>query len=89
MFDDWEWLDNRSNRQENQFREWKHSIEDKVVATIELGAGVSGCSARNKSQRLFERLIRINPAAEQEDNKIVFIQSGALEALLAIDKILE
>ncbi len=89
MFNDGAWQSNRSDQQSQRFIQWKNSMKDKTIVTIEMGAGVSGCSARSESERSAGLLIRINPTDARGNKKTVSIQAGALEALLDIDKILE
>jgi NAD-dependent SIR2 family protein deacetylase len=88
MFNDGFWLSNRSDQQNQKYKQWKKSIQDKTVAIIELGAGISGCSVRGENRQISEQLIRINPTDAEGNDKTVSIQLGALEALLAIDKLL-
>ena len=62
LFNDWDWLENRSNRQEKQFREWKNSVKDKTVVIIELGSGVSGCF------RVFQGVLRVVKVSDHWGN---------------------
>ncbi len=66
----------------------KNQSKIKTVAIIELGAGISGCSVRGENRQISGQLIRINPTDAEGNDKTVSIKLGALEALLAIDKLL-
>jgi len=88
MFGDSYWISTRSGQQAQRFKQWKNSIKDKTVTIIELGAGVSGCSARWESQQTTGTLIRINPTDAEGNGNTLSIKSGALGALLAIDELL-
>ena len=86
MRDDSFWLMRRAVQQEYNYKQWKHLINQKSVAIIELGVGVSRESALWANGQSFGTLIRINPIDAEGDANTLSIRSGALEALLAIDK---
>lgn len=63
MFNDWDWVDGRSGRQEARQRHWLCSVSRPVV--IEIGAGTAIPSVRYFSQSVVHdhggKIIRINP----------------------------
>ena len=89
MFNDSYWLSHRSEQQAKRYKYWKGNIRDKSLTIIEVGAGISGCSARWESRQACNTLIRINPTDAAGKANTVSIQSGALDALLAINELLE
>ncbi|MCL1825168.1 MAG: NAD-dependent deacetylase [Betaproteobacteria bacterium] len=84
MFNDWNWLEWRSGRQEARFAAWCEAASNPVV--IELGAGKSVATVRMMSERSGFPLIRIN----LRDSKVVSspkhigVPMGALAALEGI-----
>ncbi|MFD2367856.1 NAD-dependent deacetylase [Pseudoduganella sp. GCM10020061] len=89
MFDDWTWLDQRSEAQSARQQAWLERLERPVV--IEIGAGTAIPSVRHFSNRIIRQhngtLVRINPrAAEVARGTDVALELGALEALRAIDR---
>lgn len=92
MFDDWQWLDSRTENQTKSMNAWVDEIkaEQAKVVIIELGAGSDIATVRYKSialrDRLLGKLIQINPKPGNTAN--IVLKLGALEALQAIDKLL-
>jgi len=87
MFHDGQWLWNRTQAQQERFREWIEKLSDKELVIIECGAGTAVPSVRNLSEKLARygaTLIRINPQEPQGPEGTIAIQLGALKALLAI-----
>lgn len=91
MFDDWNWLEQRSAAQATRQAAWLAGVQRPVV--IELGAGVAIPTVRHFSRRVMEMhggsLVRINlrePAVHRPAD--VGIRMGALDALYAIDSAL-
>lgn len=95
MLGDWEWLPDRSQKQENNFRTFMstHANEHKVL--IEIGSGLAVQNIRNLSEKLFYKydnlkLIRINldPNTSSADwldpNRYLDIRLSALDAIKQI-----
>ncbi len=67
MFNDWQWLSQRSDQQEKRFKKWLKEIDQRNLrlVVIEIGAGTAVPTARITCERLAEwhhgTLIRINP----------------------------
>ncbi|HEU0265906.1 MAG TPA: NAD-dependent deacetylase, partial [Geobacterales bacterium] len=68
------------------------TIAGKRLVVIELGAGTAIPTIRRLSERLGERketlVVRINPREYSIDPPHLFLPTGALEGLLAIDQAL-
>ncbi len=89
MFGDAGWLPDRASQQRGNYLEWKQNSVGHKVAVIEIGVGISGCSARSKSWAMENRkLIRINPRDFIGDDNTLSIAMGAKDALKAIDDVL-
>lgn len=92
MFDDWDWVSTRRDRQALRCQEWLGQVRRPVV--IEIGAGLNVPTVRHFSDRVVLRhggsLIRINPR-EADPGGIpgIGIAAGALEALTAIGALLD
>jgi len=88
MFDDYNWIEERALNQRNFYKKWLDTIEPESTVIIEIGAGVSGCSARNetKRNRKMSNIIRINPTDAKGNDKTVSIKMNELDTLLAINK---
>lgn len=85
MFDDWDWLPQRVQMQQADYRDWP----GRCPVVIELGAGTTIPSVRRFGESLNAPLIRINPReAETKRPRAVGLPMGALEALQAIDCLL-
>lgn len=86
MFDDWEWLPQRVQVQQAHYRAWT----GKEPVVIELGAGTAIPGVRRFGEALNAPLIRINPhEPETKRPRAVGLPMGALEALQAIDRLLD
>jgi NAD-dependent SIR2 family protein deacetylase len=80
MFNDWAWLEERTERQEAQLKAWVANVRRLVV--VELGAGSSIPTVRNMSERHGPRIIRINPDESSIDKrKGIALAGGALGVL--------
>ncbi len=91
MFNDSDWLEERSEQQAARLQAWLASVRRPVV--VELGAGVAIPSVRHFSQRLVRefgaRLVRINPReCEVPTRQDVGLAAGAAHALAEIDRVL-
>lgn len=89
MFNDRDWVEMRTEAQENRQEKWLSSARRPLV--IELGAGTAIPSVRYFSERIirqFEgRLIRINPdRCKVPTNRDVGLPMGAMAALSAINQ---
>jgi NAD-dependent SIR2 family protein deacetylase len=84
MFEDWDWIDEKAERQRAQMDRWLQGVSRLVV--IECGAGRAISTVRSMSERHGPRVIRINPREWRIAPSLGFgIPSGALEALRQID----
>lgn len=87
MFDDWNWISERTDAQRRRWNDWLKGVQRPVV--IELGAGLAIPSIRHITARVCNttgaQAIRINPVAPEIDLRMgVGLQIGALAALQAI-----
>ena len=83
MFNDSEWIPDRTDDQLALFEAWRDGVDRLVV--IELGAGLDIPSVRRMSERQGAPLVRINPrAAVVEHGQGVGLPLRALEALRMI-----
>lgn len=91
MFGDGHWLPSRTEQQYQNYEAWLGENANAKIAIIELGAGTAIPTVRHQSEQIAERydaeLVRINPR-ESYGRNAVSIESGALAALTAIDKML-
>lgn len=94
MFSDWNWLYGRSEQQAERMKNQvlTNRNTDLEIAIIEIGAGKAVPTVRMKSQRLAKErsttLIRINPRDCDVPADNICVKAGALEGILAIDKVL-
>lgn len=80
MFNDWEWVERRSERQTDRLRDWLAKVERLVV--IELGAGTAIPTVRQFGECAGGTLIRINPTEAQIGKPTaVSLKLGALAGL--------
>lgn len=85
MFNDWDWLEQRSYQQQKRFNAWKYSVRGKRVVVIELGAGIKVGGIRYQGDtQIRGALIRINPREPQGPQKTIPLAMGALEAVVSI-----
>ena len=86
MFNDWHWLDSRTNAQQERYKNWLESIKGKKVVAIEIGAGGAIATIRYQAQVLrrnhAQTLIQINPNPANYADMV--ITEGALSALTKI-----
>ncbi|HEY3352725.1 MAG TPA: Sir2 family NAD-dependent protein deacetylase [Polyangia bacterium] len=89
MFDDWRWVPERANAQEQRFEAFlaRHALHP--MAVVEIGAGSAVATIRRLSQQLGHRpgctVIRINPREAAIDAPHVSLACGALEGLRGIE----
>ena len=89
MFDDWQWVDERSEAQGAHQQRWLSGAQRPVV--IEIGAGIAIPTVRHFSNRVIRQhggqLVRINLRESRvERPRDVGLADTALAALLAIDR---
>ena len=89
MFDDWNWVDARTEAQGARQQKWLDRVQRPVV--IEIGAGNAIPTVRHFSNRVIRqhdgRLVRINVRESRVERRLdVGLACTALEALEAIDK---
>jgi NAD-dependent SIR2 family protein deacetylase len=89
MFGDWGWLGDRTSRQEAELDDWLARVGAGELAVIELGAGTAVPTVRSACERLSGRsgapLVRVNPREAHGSSGTISIESGALDALRAVD----
>ena len=88
MFNDRNWIDDRTDEQERRYRTWLRKIESVRLVTIELGAGLAIPSVRYECECSSGILIRINPRESETPEGGISLPVGALKALQQIDAIL-
>jgi len=91
MFGDRQWISRRTSDQLARYTAWLEQLRGARLALIECGAGTALPQVRSESEWIAHRadasLIRINPReANVPAGPHVGIMSGALEALVAIDR---
>lgn len=89
MFDDWQWVDERSEAQCAQQQRWLRGVQRPVV--IEIGAGSAIPTVRHFSNRVIRQhggqLVRINLREPRVERPLdVGLADTALAALQAIDR---
>lgn len=86
MFNDWYWLDSRTNVQQKRYNQWLDSIQGKQIVVVEIGAGDTIATIRYQARTLrqgyAQTLIQINPNPDKYAD--VVIKAGALSALSQI-----
>lgn len=88
MFNDSDWIAERSDAQFERLRRWRAGVRGLVV--IELGAGIDIPSVRRMSEAQGAPVVRINPRAPQLDGHPgVAISLTAREALEAIAELMQ
>lgn len=85
MFDDYEWLPQRTEDQLQRYHTWLKTIDRRRLAVIELGAGTAVPTVRYECQRQGGSLIRINLREAQDPPGCVSVPMGALAALQELD----
>lgn len=84
MFNDWNWLEQRSAAQNERLRQWRRGVDRLLV--IEIGAGTNIATIRHLGEQQGGALIRINPRAPalRPGTQGISLDSGALTALQGI-----
>jgi len=90
MFGDFSWIGDRSDKQEDRFREFLQQHQDDNIVVIEIGAGTSVPTIRNLTLRLARsynaRVIRINPREYEISPPHISLPCGGLDGLEKIDE---
>jgi NAD-dependent SIR2 family protein deacetylase len=90
MFGDYSWIGDRTERQEERFRNFLARHSGKRVVVVELGAGTAVPTVRAMSERIGAfsqaRVIRINPREPQISSPHISLPCGALEGLRGIER---
>ncbi len=89
MFGDGNWLSTRTDLQRYAFNQWRDRAVTLRLVVIEIGAGNTLGNIRSLSQSLPGTLIRINPRDSQGPSGTISIAQPALDALTAIDKVID
>lgn len=93
MFNDWSWLDTRTDEQQRKFTNWLRNVENHKIVVVELGAGMAIQTIRLMSEKIIEEynatLIRINPRDTFVPAGNIAIESGSLEALEKINELIK
>ncbi len=89
MFGDYAWLEERTRRQQERFRQFLSRQSGKRIVVVELGAGTAIPTVRAASERIGAlsgaRVIRINPREPQIQRPHHSLPCGALEGLSGIE----
>ena len=92
MFGDWHWVPHRTADQERRFDAWLAEVAGSRLVIVELGAGGAVPTVRMTSERaashLGGTLVRINPREPHVPHRHISLSLGALEALAAIDALI-
>lgn len=92
MFNDYNWNENRTARQERNLTEFLRTNRQKPMVVIEIGAGTAIPTIRNLSERLGKSynatVIRINPREPFIPGPHISLACGAVAGLNGIDEFL-
>jgi NAD-dependent SIR2 family protein deacetylase len=84
MFNDWHWVNAAAEQQHAALMQWLNDVKKLVV--IELGAGTAVPTVRHFSERMGQRIIRINPREFAIAPSLgIGIQQSALAGLQLLD----
>ena len=89
MFNDAEWVDEPYTTSLEQYRKWLRRQDRRRLVVVESGAGTSIPRVRRESEWAGGTLIRINPLEFQAPMGAIVLPCRALEALRAIQEILD
>jgi len=88
MFNDWNWLEERTDKQMNNYSRWKNNTKNIVV--IEIGAGKNIPTVRLEMEKTSKEIIRINPRESNikylNNVNSIGLNLGAEEAISLINK---
>jgi NAD-dependent SIR2 family protein deacetylase len=89
MFDDWNWLGDRTEAQQQLFNKWLHRLEERRVVIVECGAGTGIPTVRITSENVAARfngaLIRIDTEEPSVPPGQIGISMGVMAALEKIN----
>ena len=85
MFGDADWQYARYEVQDERYRSWLRTVQDRRLVVIELGAGTKIATVRHGCEQVAWRLIRTNPQDTEPPDRGVLLPVGALEALVGLD----
>ncbi|ACH39812.1 NAD-dependent protein deacetylase, Sir2 family [Citrifermentans bemidjiense Bem] len=92
MFGDYCWIDDRTMRQQERFRQFLSRQGAGRIVVVEMGAGTAIPTVRAASERIgalaHGRVIRINPREPQISKPHLSLPCGALEGLNGIEEML-
>ena len=93
MFGDWSWLSQRTNAQEQRFRQFMEEHGSRRIVVIEMGAGTAIPTIRATSERIGwnykdATVIRINPREPEIAAPHISLVCGALEGLQGINRLI-
>lgn len=93
MFGDYAWIEARTRRQQERFRQFLSRQSGRRIVVVELGAGTAIPTVRAASERIGAlsgaSVIRINPREPQIQSPHLSLPCGALEGLAGIDDALK
>lgn len=93
MFGDGRWIEQRTRAQRDRMVRWMHRVRDRRLVVLESGAGTAVPTVRWECERIARThdapLVRINPREAQGPPGTISLSMGALEALEAIQGLLE
>lgn len=93
MFGDYAWVEERTRRQQERFRQFLSRQSGRRIVVVELGAGTAIPTVRAASERIGvlsgARVIRINPREPQIQRPHLSLPCGALEGLSGIEQALK
>ena len=88
MFNDFSFLGNRVNAQQERYSQWLNRVRDQKIVIIEVGAGTTVPTVRYNSEQLVDiidaTVIRIN-LREPEGKTVVSLGGPSLDILLELD----
>ncbi len=88
MFGDGGWIPNRSDEQEQRYRNWLGQLAGKRLAIVEFGAGTGVPTVRWECERQEGQLIRVNPRDTAAPPGSIVLPAGALQAIQAVDRMI-
>ena len=88
MFGDGGWLPNRSDEQQQRYRNWLGQLAGRPLAIIEFGAGSGVPTVRWECEGQAGQLIRVNPRDTEAPLGSIVLPVGALQAIRAVDRMI-
>ncbi|WP_254506563.1 SIR2 family NAD-dependent protein deacylase [Anatilimnocola floriformis] len=86
MFNDYDWLTERCERQYSRYQGWLGEVEGKNIVAIEFGAGLAIPTVRHECEQRATTLIRVNPREAEIPSCVngVSLPMSGLEAIQQI-----